>query len=283
LHFNHGLRGRAAAGDEEFCARVCRSLRVGFRAGRWKRPHGAARPSEAEARAARHGFFAAELQRRKARTLWLGHQQDDVAETLFMRLARGSGAGGLAAPRPVQRMPGGRLHVRPLLALKKSEIAAALTEAGATWREDATNARPDFLRNRVRGAVLPAWRRACGERDALAGAALSRELLEEDDTALEHWLMELGPVGKDGSLSLRRLAGKPRGLVRRAVHAWLARNRVGAGLSRQAFNALLEDVMRGRVTRHSVGAGVLAEIGRTRARIARSGGKNRHGFHRRLN
>ena len=282
-HFNHRLRGAAADADEKFCATVCRALRLRWRAGKWTRRKAAAIPSEAEARAARHEFFAAELRRRRARVLWLGHQQDDVAETMLMRLARGSGTGGLAAPRPVQRMPGGRVHVRPLLALKKSEIVAALEDAGAGWCEDATNAEPEFFRNRVRGAVLPAWRRAAGERDALAGAALSRELLEEDDAALEDWLAGLAPVGRDGALLLRRLAGKPRGLVRRALHAWLARNRVGAGLSRQAFNALLADVMRSRLTRHSVGADVFAEIGRVRVRIVPLGGKKRAGFHRRAN
>ncbi|HWA84926.1 MAG TPA: tRNA lysidine(34) synthetase TilS [Opitutus sp.] len=283
VHFNHRLRGLAAEADEKFCATVCRALRIRLRAGKWKRRTAARAPSEAEAREVRHEFFGVELQRLRARALWFGHQQDDVAETMLMRLARGSGTGGLAAPRPVQRMPDGRVHLRPLLALKKREIAAALKRAGATWCEDATNARPDYLRNRVRHAVLPAWRRATGDRDALAGAAWSRELLEDDDAALEHWLAELAPVGKDGSLSLRRLAGKPRGLVRRALREWLARNRVGAGLSRQALETLLQDVMRGRRTRHSVGATALAEIGRVRAVIVRSGGKMRRGFHRRLN
>jgi tRNA(Ile)-lysidine synthase len=293
LHFNHRLRGWAAEEDERFCERVCRALRIGFVRGVWERMPGGggrsafakatadkkARPtgadqrgmkvSEAEAREARHAFFAGELTRMRARALWLGHQQDDIAETMLMRLARGSGTGGLAAPRPVQAMPGGRVHLRPLLTLKKSEIAVALKSAGATWREDATNRQRHFLRNRVRRDVLPAWRRAAGERDALAGAALARELLDEDDAALEAWLAELAPVAKDGSLLLRRLRGRPRAMVRRAVHLWLARNRAGQGLSRQALAALIDDVMRGRLTRHSVGAELLAEIGRTRARLVR--------------
>src|SRR5262245_58677284 len=103
LHFNHRLRGRAADADEKFCAQVCAALEVKFVAARWRGARQDA--SEAEARAARFEFFRREVDRRKIRQLWLGHQQDDIAETMLMRLARGSGTGGLAAPRPAQAMP----------------------------------------------------------------------------------------------------------------------------------------------------------------------------------
>ncbi|MEO6567260.1 MAG: tRNA lysidine(34) synthetase TilS, partial [Opitutaceae bacterium] len=113
LHFNHRLRGRESKADELFCGRVCDALGVEFKAGSWKAAPKHA--SEAEAREARHEFF-----QRHSRTLWLGHQQDDIAETMFMRLSRGSGAGGLAAPRPVHIVSGHRVHLRPLLSLKKA-------------------------------------------------------------------------------------------------------------------------------------------------------------------
>ena len=250
LHFNHRLRGRAADADEKFCAQVCAALGVTFVAGRWRGAHPKA--SEAEARAARFDFFGREMTRRKIRLLWLGHQQDDIAESMLMRLARGSGTGGLAAPRPVQTMPGGRMHLRPLLALKKSEVVAALRAAGADWREDASNARDDFFRNRVRRDVVPAWTSAA-QRDALAGAALSRELLEEDDAALEAWLDRLAPLSDDGSLNLTKLADCPRALLRRALHRWLLAQPKAGVLSRQGFDTLLDAVVRGAPTRHSLG------------------------------
>ena len=265
LHFNHRLRGRAANADEKFCGRVCAALDVKLVTGRWRTAHKGA--SEAEARAARLGFFSREMGRRKIRLLWLGHQQDDIAETFFMRLARGSGTAGLAAPRPAQAMPGGRWHLRPLLTLKKAEIVAALRQAGATWREDASNGGGDFFRNRVRRDVLPAWQRAA-ERDALAGAARSRELLDEDDAALEAWLAELRPLTANGSLDLRKLAGKPRGLVRRAMHRWLLAQPEPVRISRQAFDALLEDVVTARATRQSMGRERFAVIGKGWLRMA---------------
>lgn len=245
LHFDHRLRGAESRADAAFCRRVCRSLGVECLDDTWREAHTDA--SEAEARAARLAFFT-----RHARVLWLGHQQDDIAETMLMRLARGSGTAGLAAPRPVHVVTGGRVHLRPLLTRKKSELVAALRAAGVSWREDGSNAGGYYFRNRVRHDVLPAWSEAA-QRDALAGAAHARELLEEDDTALEKWLDSLSPFRADGSLSLRRLAGKPRALVRRALHHWLLAQPRAGGLSRQGFEALLAAVEQGTPTRHSLG------------------------------
>jgi len=250
LHFNHRLRGRAAAADEKFCAQVCAALGVKFVAGRWRGAHAGA--SEAEARAARFDFFRREMDRRKIRLLWLGHQQDDIAESMLMRLARGSGAAGLAAPRPAHAMPGNRWHLRPMLTLKKAEIVAALRAAGARWREDSSNARDDFFRNRIHRSVLPAWARAA-QRDALAGAALTRELLAEDDAALEARVDELAALTPRGALAVKKLSGQPRALVRRALHRWLRAQPRAGELSRQGFEALLAAVERGAPTRHSLG------------------------------
>lgn len=261
LHFNHRLRGRESAADEKFCRKACAGLGVRLRTGRW---HGAAKDaSEAEARNARHGFFAREMKRLRSRALWLAHQQDDIAETLLMRLARGSGTGGLAAPRPVHPTADGRVHLRPLLTLKKAELLAAMRQAGATWREDSSNARDDYFRNRVRRIVLPAWAKAAG-RDALAGAALARERLEEDDQALELWVASLAPLGRDRQLDLRMLAGMPRAITRRALHRWLLALSNPPDLSRQGFEILLAAVERGQPTRFSLGTRGFAVIRRGR-------------------
>ncbi len=274
LHFDHRLRGAESRGDAAFCRRICAKLGVEFVAGRWAGAHRDA--SEADARAARMAFF-----QRHARTLFLGHQQDDVAESMLMRVARGSGAGGLAAPRPVHRLPGGRVHLRPLLALKKIEVVAALAEVGLAGREDSTNAAGRYFRNRIRHDVLPAWTEAA-QRDAVAGAARSRLLLEEDDAALETWLESLQPLQARGVLSLTVLRGKPRALWRRALHRWLlAQPKVGK-ISRQAFDALLQALESSRPTRHSVGREGFA-VTDGRCLWFEAAGKPRRNFHRRAN
>lgn len=274
LHFDHRLRGRESRADAKFCEGVCRLLDVAFRSAEWVEAKKGA--SEAEARAARMAFFAKE-----ARVVWLGHQQDDIAETMLMRLARGSGTGGLAAPRPVQVLPRKRVNLRPLLTLKKAELIDALRVAGAVWREDASNAQGDYFRNRVRLEVMPAWTLAA-QRDALAGAARTRELLEEDEVAIEAWLKELGALQGDGSLDVRILAGKPRALVRRALHGWLLGQPQAGELSRAGFDGLLAAVERGAPTRQSLGVAGFAWLRGGVLRFERVG-KNRRRFRGRAN
>lgn len=262
LHFDHRLRGAESTGDARFCRELCRDLGIDFVGGRWSARRRSR--SEAGAREARFAFMERVLAARRIRVLWLGHQQDDVAETLLMRLARGSGASGLSAPRPVHAVESsrgarGRIHVRPLLGLKKAEIEDALAGAGASWRTDSSNRKGEHFRNRLRKDVIPRWLLA-SERDALAGAALSRELLEEDDLALEAWVDALGCLHPDGSLSVSGLAGRPRAVVRRALHRWiLAQPRAGT-LSRQGFEALLRSVEAATPSRHSLGRHGFAAI-----------------------
>ena len=257
LHFDHRLRGRASTADARFCVTLCRGLGIELVGGRWEDPPPT--PSEAEARAARVHFFDKTLRRRRVKALCTGHHRDDVAETLFMRLARGAGASGLCAPRPVhEQIALGRTHLRPLLALDKAALVAALRDAGAKWREDATNATTVHLRNRVRADLVPAWRALAAEpgRDALAGLALSRELLEEDDIALEDWAKRVTRIDARGALALAPLRDLPRAVLRRVVHRWIATLPVRPTLNRIGFNNLLGLIAPGaRIgVRNSLGA-----------------------------
>jgi tRNA(Ile)-lysidine synthase len=272
LHFDHRLRGRASTGDARFCASLCRALGVPLVSGRWadRPPLGAGLAiPEAAARAARIGFFTTELRRRRIGALFLGHHRDDVAETVLMRLARGSGTGGLAAPRPVHthgQSVAGRVHLRPLLTLDKSALVGALREVGASWREDASNTSVAHLRNRVRADLIPAWRAAAAEpgRDALAGLALSRDLLEEDDDALNDWADRVTQFDARGALALAPLRTAPRAVLRRVLHRWLASAPARTDLNRFGFNALLTLVASGREGRHSLGARHFAVVRRGR-------------------
>lgn len=274
LHFDHRLRGRASTGDARFCAALCRALDIEMVGGRRADEGGKGKGadgrgwSEAAAREARMEFFAVVLRRRRVAGLFTGHHRDDVAETLLMRLARGSGTAGLAAPRPVQRHEArDRVHLRPLLGLDKATLVEALREAGGRWREDASNLEAKFLRNRVRAELLPAWRAAAAEpgRDALAGIALSRELLDEDDAALDAWAERAARFDQRGGLALGPLRRLPRAVLRRVLHRWLARLPVRTDLNRRGFAGLLDLVAGGRTgARHSLGAGHFARVTRTR-------------------
>ena len=250
LHFNHRLRGAASDRDAQFCQALAKGLGLAYVSATWRKATKAG--GEAAARSARFAFFESACRTRRIDTLVFGHQQDDVAESILMRLARGSSAGGLAAPRPAHRQDSGRVHVRPLLTLRKAAIEEMLRAESIPWRKDATNAAPTFFRNRVRAEVIPAWQQAAG-RDAVAGAALSRERLEEDDEALEAWVDRLDVLTPRGALRLTALAGAPRAVARRALHRWLLNQAPAADISRQAFELLLASVIAGKPTRHSLG------------------------------
>jgi len=267
VHFNHRLRGRASEGDETFCRECCAALAIPLKVGRRRLTQPAS--NEAQARELRFGLIEKEMNERGAKALWLGHQQNDVAEMMLMRLARGSGAGGLAAPRPVQRMPEGRVHLRPLLPLKKEVVEAALTTARIPWREDASNRRRDFFRNRVRLDVVPGWGRAAG-RDAIAGAARSRELIAEDDAALEDWADRLYAQMPKNRLDVAKFAELPRAVVRRVLYRWLRTVPDGDGMSRQAFELLLAALILGTATRQSMGRQGFAVIRQKQLRYVSS-------------
>jgi tRNA(Ile)-lysidine synthase len=251
LHFNHRLRGAAADGDERFCRRLCAALGVELQVGSADWPAGSD-VSEAQAREARFAFFARAMHDAGARALWLGHQRDDVVETMLLRLGRGSGARGLAAPRPVQRLADGTVRLRPLLAVSKAEIVAVLRAAGVPWCEDETNHGDGYFRNRLRRRVVPAWAEAA-PADLAAAVARSRSLLEEEDEALEAWVDRIFPADPGGVLTLAALRAAPVAVARRALHRWLGARALGGVLSSTAFDELLAAVRAGRAARQSAG------------------------------
>ena len=123
--------------------------------------------SEADARSLRYDLLRSVARTVRADAVATAHHRDDQAETVLMRIARGTGIRGLrgiAARR-------GRL-VRPLLAFDRAAIDAYCAAAGLGWREDPTNAQPTYLRNRLRAGLMPALGGAAARRiAALADAA----------------------------------------------------------------------------------------------------------------
>ncbi|MBQ8722930.1 MAG: tRNA lysidine(34) synthetase TilS, partial [Opitutales bacterium] len=186
LHFDHAVRKESAA-DAKFVREVCAALGVGFICKRRVPAPEENRHSEAELRAARLEFFAREMLKRGIKILVQGHQRDDIAETLLMRLTRGAGTDGLAAPRKISPQSDGRVFVRPLLDIPKENIVSALRDCEIPWCEDATNAGTDYFRNRVRNRVLPELRDAA----PFENIARSRKLAEEDADALDFFANEI--------------------------------------------------------------------------------------------
>ena len=163
-HFNHGLRGDDSDGDQEFVESLAEGLGAVFeRGGSTDCPES---PSEAYLRDQRHSFLAEVCEKRGSVVLLMGHHRNDLAETMLMRLTRGSGTEGLAAPRPLHQVRN-LWRARPLLPLTRSELQNALRQAGAPWREDDSNLDPGpFQQNSPQS---PAGARRSGPQRATGG------------------------------------------------------------------------------------------------------------------
>lgn len=146
---DHGLR--AASGEEaEGVAMLCDRLGVPHRILRWVGPKPGTGLQE-RARAARYALLADEAERLGGATLVTAHTLDDQAETLLMRMARGSGPSGLAAMRGRVRK-GAITLVRPLLGVPKARLVATVQAQGLAFVTDPSNGDPRF--ERVRWRVL---------------------------------------------------------------------------------------------------------------------------------
>ncbi|MDD4017910.1 MAG: tRNA lysidine(34) synthetase TilS [Kiritimatiellae bacterium] len=230
LHLNHGLRAEAGA-DEQFVRTLAAQDGVPFLSRRVtladRPPDG--RSLEMAAREARMVFFRQCGAEAGLDAIATGHQADDVAETLLLRLARGSGAAGLAGLRPRSRLAHSVLAlIRPLLPIAGSALRAWLRQRGLTWREDASNSDPAIARNLIRHTVLPQLETAWVP-DVRARLCRSAETLREDDALLEtlaaRELDALAPLPADPpSLPIGPLLQQPEALQRRILRQWFFRH-----------------------------------------------------------
>ena len=144
---DHGLRPGAAAEAREV-KRLARSLDLPHRTLRWTGP----KPRTglpAVARAARYRLLAQAARASDATHILTAHTRDDQAETLLMRMLRGSGIAGLAAmARESER--DGLVLARPFLDISKSQLIATLRKAKVGFAEDPTNRDTSFTRPRLR-------------------------------------------------------------------------------------------------------------------------------------
>src|SRR6202140_2708384 len=164
---DHGLRVEAAREAREV-KRLARSLDVDHRTMRWS----GTKPKTglpAAARAARYRLLAEAARAQGATHILTAHTRDDQAETLLMRLLRGTGIAGLAAMARESEREGVRL-ARPFLNVSKSQLLATLRKARIAFADDPTNRDLSFTRPRLR-ALLPRLAAEGGDTRNLARLA----------------------------------------------------------------------------------------------------------------
>ncbi len=147
---DHGLRGESAS-EARAVKRLARALELPHLTMRWtdEKPKSGV---PAAARAARYRLLAAAARRYGASHVVTAHTRDDQAETVLMRLFRGSGIAGLAG-MACESEREGMLIARPFLNVSKSQLLATLEKAGIGFADDPTNRDTRFTRPRIRSVI----------------------------------------------------------------------------------------------------------------------------------
>src|ERR671916_2821416 len=173
LHVDHGLRGEESCEDAEFVRELCRRLNVRCEVRRLGLDGNS--NLQERARDERYRLAGEVAAGMGLGVVATGHTADDVAETVLMNLARGTGLRGLAGIPPVR----GKVQ-RPLIGCTRTEVLDYLSEIDQPYRTDPTNLTGKYARNRVRLEVLPVLEELYpgAARNLARGAALAREDLE---------------------------------------------------------------------------------------------------------
>ncbi len=275
LHLNHNLRGPDSETDAAFVRELAARLSLDAAietedvAGLAARLH---LSIEAAGRRARYAFFQRAAAAHRLDCIATAHTRDDQAETVLLRLLRGAGTSGLAgihrsfdlsqlapqSPASQSSSPSPRL-IRPLLSITRQQVEEFLRSLGQPFRNDASNLDPRFLRNRVRGELLPALERDYNPRlrQALCETA---EIAAAEDAFLESLVSSLlGPeANPERGIELKLLHAQPLALQRRILRR-LCRPH-GLALDFAQIEALREFSLAGCAGRFNLPRGFAAEI-----------------------
>lgn len=240
---DHGLRAESAR-EAASVKRLARTLQIEHRTMKWT----GAKPKSgipAAARAARYRLLADAAKAAGATHVLTAHTSDDQAETVLMRLFRGSGIAGLSAmARESER--GGVILARPLLSVPKSRLMATLGKAGIAYADDPTNRDLAFTRSRLR-ALLPMLAAEGGDARGLSRLAARLGRANE--------AVEVLTDGAERYLALKSAA---------------AQRQEGRELDAQAFAALPEEIRLRLLIRaiNALGHEGPAELGKAEALLA---------------
>lgn len=153
-HLNHGIRGEEAKRDADFVREAARKLRLKYFYGEVDTPSYGKEQGlslEEAARILRYRFLHDVSSKQYAKKIATAHTLDDQAETVLMRLLRGSGSRGLSGIPPVLN----NTVIRPLIETTRADVEEYLKSRKIAWVEDSTNQSEEHLRNRIRGSLIP--------------------------------------------------------------------------------------------------------------------------------
>lgn len=170
-HYNHNLRGEEGLGDQKFVEDLCQKKGVELVVGEWKDQKKI--KNELEAREARYGFFESIFTIDRGEKIALAHNANDLCETFFMRIIRGSGLSGMRSIPAFRKK-----FIRPLLPFSRSDILAYLKSHQIDFKEDLSNINTKYFRNEIRHQLLPQLIKY--NPNLLATVATNIEILSND-------------------------------------------------------------------------------------------------------
>lgn len=152
-HFNHHLR-KSSVRDENFVSDLAETLNIPLEIGHWNKKPSSKGSIEELARKARQRFFSRVAQKHKCKKIALAHTKNDLAETVLMRLLRGSGLSGLRGILP-KRSINDLVYVRPIINISRKNIERFLKESKIKFITDPTNKETIYFRNKIRLKLIP--------------------------------------------------------------------------------------------------------------------------------
>jgi len=219
VHVNHNLRGAAARQDEGFARLFCESRGVPFFACQADAKGYAAKNKlgiEEAGRKLRYEFLRAKMQELGATKIAVGHNQDDMAETVLMNLFRGASLKGLGGIPPVN----GEI-IRPLIDVSRREIETYAAENRLDYVHDQSNFEVDYNRNYVRNEIMPLVRGRFGEAVVGTIARNARHMRADEDALTSTARQAFNEMAKVGSQSITlpidHLLSHPTAIVSRVV------------------------------------------------------------------
>jgi tRNA(Ile)-lysidine synthase len=226
-HLNHHLRGRSSDADAKFVKKFADRHDVDLEIESADVNALSAREKisiELAARQARYNFFAQIAKRRKVHALFLGHHADDLVETFFINLFRGSGTAGLSAMREVskRRIDGVDLTIaRPFIGIWRSEIDEYIKTERLKFREDESNNDLAALRNRLRQRIIPYLEKTLARniRESIWRAAM---IAAEEESWIDDQLSNV----RGSELTAAKLRELPVALQRREILKWLRSKKI---------------------------------------------------------
>lgn len=253
-HVNHGLRGPDSDADEAAARCSAEALGVSFVAERVDpsalrqgRPSRARPTLQEAARRVRYDALGRLAARVGAERIATAHTADDQAETVLLRLLRGCGPDGLGG---IPERSADGVVVRPLLGVARSQVLAYARSQGLSWREDPSNARPEFARSRLRHQWLPGLRDAFNPRLLRALADLAEAHRRDAEWTSALVADEAGRRFRaegDGLLIEREdWSDLPEALARRLARLALHRCGAGRDVSRVHLGRMLAFLRTGR-------------------------------------